>query len=257
MGYAGFWAGLEYPPYPTVPTPHTSGSQGGTGIVQTPLRAPEGLNHILITTASLEFHPPAQLLTVTIGISTFPPLPSIPFLLHHSQCLCFAQSHIVATNSLPKSPQCLMDRPESFCVCTKPKHHPRNSKAETAERAKEMTPEVQCPRYFSTKFPWDCPWRNENALLHPSFPCSCRGWSAKELLQEEEADPGHLDKSLQGSRPARLLPRDKREAALLRGTDTGLISCAGFITVAREAKMGQGGRREGGSSDGAVSIPKC
>lgn len=70
-------------------------------------------------------------------------------------------------------------------------------------------------------------------------------------MQEEEADPGHLDKSLQGSRPARLLPRDKRKALFLRGTDTGLISsCAGSISVSQRQA------REGGSSNGAVSVPK-
>lgn len=124
-----------------------------------------------------------------------------------------------------------------------------------------MIPTVPPPRYFSTKFPRDCPWQNEKCPLHPSFHRCCWGWrsaGAKELLQEEEADPGHLDKSLQGSRPARLLPRDKREAALLRGTDSGLISsCAGAVTVSREKRRARGGGREGGGRDGPVSIPKC
>lgn len=68
---------------------------------------------------------------------------------------------------------------------------------------------------------------------------------AKELVQEEEADPGHPDKSLQGSRPARLLPRDKKKALFLRGTDTRLISSyAGSVTVSWKAKMGEGGRQK-------------
>lgn len=130
--------------------------------------------------------------------------------------------------------------------------------SDPGERAKEMTPKVPSPRYPSAKFPIGK--TKKKCPLQPCLLCPCWGWSsvgAKERLQEEKADPGHLDKSLQGSSPARLHPRDKREAELLRGTDTALISsCAGAVTVARAAEAAQGSR-EGGGGDGDVSIPKC
>lgn len=246
MGHGGFWVGLEYPPYPTIPASHIPGSQGGKGRVQTPLRALGGLNHLLITEpSSLVLHPPAQLLPGTMGIFTSPALSQPPVLLHCSRCLCSARSHVVATNS-PQNHHGVTRTGQRAPVSVQ--HHSITQSREQ-ERAKGMTPKVPSPRYFSRKFPWDLPLAEQKRPLPPSFHCSCWGWrsaGAKELLWEEEADPGHLDKSLQGSRPACLLPRDKREAALLRGTDTGLISSgAGAVTVSREAKMGER-RREGG-----------
>lgn len=69
----------------------------------------------------------------TIGISTFPPLPSIPFLLHHSRCLRFAQSFAQPPKITPVPP----GQPESFCVITPaiPKQRKGESKGDDSKGA--------------------------------------------------------------------------------------------------------------------------
>lgn len=229
--------GLEYPPYPAVPASHIPGSRGGKGSVQGSEPSP----YHRTQPSRLMSHPPAPLLTVDQPLAfshshPFPPAP-LPVSLLCSEPRCGHEQP-------PKSPRCDLERPESFCVCKKTKASPRNSKAGKGDDSKGAASKI-----FQHKIYMGLPLAKQKCPLRPSLHSSCWGRysaGAKELLQEEEADPGHLDKSLQGSRPARLLPRDKREAALLRGTDTGLISSrAGAVTVSREAKTGEG-RREGG-----------
>lgn len=229
--------GLEFPPYPAVPASHIPGSRGGKGSVQGSEPSP----YHRTQPSRLVSHPPAPLLTVNQPLAfshshPFPPAP-LPVSLLCSEPRCGHEQP-------PKSPRCDLERPESFCVCKKTKVSPRNSKAGKGDDSKGAVSKI-----FQRKISTGLPLAKQKCPLRPSLHSSCWGRysaGAKELLQEEEADPGHLDKSLQGSRPARLLPRDKREAALLRGTDTGLISSrAGAVTVSREAKTGEG-RREGG-----------
>lgn len=89
---------------------------------------------------------------------------------------------------------------------------------------RETTGLVLSPRHFPAKSPWGCPLQNKNALYAPPLHPSRWAWcslAAKEPAREAAADPGHPHKSPQGSRPTRLLPRDKRKALLLRGADTG------------------------------------
>lgn len=118
-----------------------------------------------------------------------------------------------------------------------------------------MTPKVPSPRHFSTKFPWDCPWRNKNALC-TLLPRLLLGMVQRSCCRRKRQIQGTSINPCR-AHVQRLLPRDKREAALLRGADPGLISsCARAGTVSREPRPARGGRREGGS-DGAVSIPKC